>query len=122
MRSATEMRFRPCALVNSWICAPAMTVPISQTLKQLLRGKYELDQWLDISKSVQDGLRERKRDSLVDYLLTQPMPADAPSHKWENAHDLYAYCLIDVEMCSCMETPAGLNSSPTLLTILKIGM
>lgn len=86
------------------LAAPAMTAPTSQTLKQLLRGKYEVDQWLDVSKSVQDGLRERKRDSLVDYLLTEPMPADAPSHKWDNAHDLYAYCLIDVEMCACMET------------------
>jgi hypothetical protein len=86
------------------LAAPAMTVAVSQTLKQLLRGKYEVEQWLDISKSVQDQLRHRKRDSLVAYLLTRPMPADAPSHKWENANDLYAYYLIDVEMCACMQT------------------
>lgn len=86
------------------LAAPAMTVPTSEALKQLLRGKYEVDQWLDISKSVQDGLRHRKRDSLVDFLLTRPMPLDAPSHKWENANDLYAYYLIDVEMCACMQT------------------
>ena len=86
------------------LAAPAVTPAASQMLKQLLRAKYEAEQWLDISKSVQDSLRHRKRDSLVAYLLTQPMPADAPSHKWENANDLYAYYLIDVEMCACMQT------------------
>lgn len=74
------------------------------SLKEMLRSKYELEQWLDISRGIQDELRERKRDSLVAYLLTQPMPADAPTNKWENSNDLYAYYLIDVEMCSCQLT------------------
>ncbi|WP_316231122.1 neuraminidase-like domain-containing protein [Bradyrhizobium sp. SZCCHNR1051] len=76
----------------------------AQTLQQLLRGKYEETQWLDISKSVQDGLRQRKRDSLVAYLLAQPAPTDAPPGKWNDANDLYSYFLIDVEMCACMQT------------------
>ncbi len=29
--------------------------------------------------------------------MTQPQPPDAPSGKWENANDLYAYYLLDVE-------------------------
>lgn len=98
------MRINGGAANGFALAAGTMTVPVSQTLKQLLRGKYEVDQWLDISKAVQDQLRHRKRDSLVAYLLTRPMPADAPSHKWENANDLYAYYLIDVEMCACMQT------------------
>lgn len=76
----------------------------SLSIKQLLRSKYELEQWLEISRGIQDDLRRRKCDSLIAYLLTQPMPPDAPTHKWENSNDLYAYYLIDVEMCSCQLT------------------
>src|SRR5215204_1223575 len=70
------------AIVNAAEC---------QSIKQMLRSKYEIEQWLDISKEIQDQLRERKRDSLVAYLLKQPMPLDAPTSKWENTNDLYAY-------------------------------
>ena len=49
-------------------------------------------------------MRERKRDALSAYLLTQPMPVDAPSGKWENTNDLYAYYLLDVEMSACQLT------------------
>ena len=84
----------------------AATVGQAESLgvKQMLRSKYEPEQWLEISRDIQDELRHRKRDSLVAFLLTQPMPADAPTKKWENANDLYAYYLIDVEMCSCQLT------------------
>lgn len=83
----------------------------SLSIKQMLRSKYEVEQWLDISGGIQDELRHRKRDSLVAYLLTQPMPLDAPTQKWENANDLYAYYLIDVEMCSCQLTSRMVQAS-----------
>ena len=86
------------------LAAPEPTAAMVQMLKQLLSAKYEPEQWLDISKAVQDHLRQRKRDSLTSYLLTQAMPVGAPSHKWGNTNDLYAYYLIDVEMCACMQT------------------
>ena len=60
-----------------------------------------------MSAEIQDVLRERKRDALAAYLLTEPLagqPADVPSGKWENTNDLYAYYLLDVEMCSCQLT------------------
>ena len=83
------------------LAAPGVGPAESESVKQLLRSKYEEEQYLELSKNVQDILRERKRDSLVAYLLTLPMPPDAPTHKWENANDLFAYYLVDVEMCSC---------------------
>lgn len=86
----------------------------SHAIKQMLRSKYEPDQWLAISSEIQDGLRERKLKSLVSYLLTQPMPADAPTQKWENANDLYAYYLIDVEMCSCQLTSRIVQASAAI--------
>lgn len=93
------------------LAGAVVNAPESQSLKQMLRSKYEIEQWLEISKGIQDQLRERKRDSLVAYLLTQPMPADAPTAKWENTNDLYAYYLIDVEMCSCQLTSRIVQAS-----------
>lgn len=98
------MRLNGAASHALALAAPFPTAAMAMLLKQLLNAKYEPEQWLDISKAVQDQLRQRKRESLTSYLLTQPMPAGAPSHKWENTNDLYAYYLIDVEMCACMQT------------------
>ena len=83
---------------------PAMSEAHAKTLKELLRSKFGAETWLTLSAEIQDVLRERKRDALAAYLLTQPKPADAPSGKWENTNDLYAYYLLDVEMSSCQLT------------------
>jgi len=82
----------------------AMTEFHAQTVKELLRSKFGAETWLMLSAEIQDVLRERKRDALAAYLLTQPKPDDAPSGKWENPNDLYAYYLLDVEMSSCQLT------------------
>ena len=83
----------------------------ARTLKDLLRSKFGVETWLMLSAEIQDVLRERKRDALSAYLLTQPKPADAPSGKWENTNDLYAYYLLDVEMCSCQLTSRLVQAS-----------
>ena len=93
---------------------PTMGQSESQTLKQLLRSKYGTETWLTISTEIQDVLRERKRDALAAYLLAQPKPADAPSGKWENTNDLYAYYLLDVEMSSCMLTSRLVQGSGSI--------
>jgi hypothetical protein len=94
--------------------AATMGVAETKTLKELLRSKFGTESWLALSADIQDVLRERKRDALSAYLLTQPMPADAPSGKWENTNDLYAYYLFDVEMCSCQLTSRLVWSSGAL--------
>lgn len=83
----------------------------AKTLKALLRSKFGGDTWLVLSAEIQDALRERKRDALAAYLLTQPMPADTPSGKWENTNDLYAYYLLDVEMGACQLTSRLVQAS-----------
>ena len=83
----------------------------SSSLKQTIRSKFDEDTWLSLSKTIQDDLRQRKRDSLVAYLLAQPMPADAPTQKWEDPEDLFAYYLIDVEMCSCQPSSRIVQAS-----------
>jgi hypothetical protein len=91
--------------------AAAMTDDRVKTLKELLRSKFGAETWLTLSAEIQDVLRERKRDALSAYLLTQPQPADAPSGKWENTNDLYAYYLLDVEMSSCQLTSRLVQAS-----------
>ncbi|HJX26540.1 MAG TPA: neuraminidase-like domain-containing protein, partial [Thermoanaerobaculia bacterium] len=93
------------------LAAPVVTLDAPAAVSQMLRARHGDEAWLDISKSIQDRLRERKRDSLVAWLLTRPMPADAPTGKWENANDLFAYYLIDVEMCSCQLTSRIVQAS-----------
>lgn len=83
----------------------------TKTLKALLRARFGAETWLTLSAEIQDVLRERKRDALAAYLLTQPEPADAPSGKWENTNDLYAYYLLDVEMGACQLTSRLVQAS-----------
>jgi len=83
----------------------------AKALKALLLSKFGADTWLTLSAEIQDALRERKRDALAAYLLTQPKPADAPTGKWENSNDLYAYYLLDVEMGACQLTSRLVQAS-----------
>jgi len=89
----------------------AMTAAQAKTIKELLRSKFGAESWLALSAEIQDDLRERKRDALAAYLLTRPKPADAPSGKWENTNDLYAYYLLDVEMSACQLTSRLVQAS-----------
>ncbi len=75
-----------------------------KTLKQLLQAKYGTETWYQLSIEVQDVLREQKRDALLAWILSHAKPANAPTEKWENSNDVYAYYLLDVEMSSCMLT------------------
>jgi len=93
------------------LAGAAVGFPESAALKRMLRSKYDEKAWLDLSKPIQNALRERKRDSLVAYLLAQPRPANASSEKWDHPNDLYAYNLIDVEMCSCQLTSRIVQAS-----------
>ncbi|HEU4854668.1 MAG TPA: neuraminidase-like domain-containing protein [Nitrosospira sp.] len=91
--------------------AAAMTPDHAKTLNKLLHSKLGAETWLTLSAEIQDVLRERKRDALAAWLLTQSPPADAPSEKWENMNDLYAYYLLDIEMSSCLLTSRLVQAS-----------
>jgi hypothetical protein len=93
------------------LAGPTVSAIDSSAVKKMLRSKYEESPWLTLSKEVQDVLRQRKRDSLVSYLLTQPKPNDAPTGKWTNSNDLFAYYLIDVEMCPCQPSSRIVQAS-----------
>lgn len=80
---------------------PAMGNGDAATATKLLRARLGRAGYLEASTKIQDGIRAKKRDALVAYLLTQDQPTGAPSGKWENSNDLYAYYLLDVEMAPC---------------------
>lgn len=97
----------------------AMTFSHAMTLKSLLRSRFGAETWLALSAEIQDVLRERKRDALSAYLLTTPQPADAPSGKWENGNDLYAYYLLDTEMSSCLLTSRLVQGSGSVQLLVQ---
>lgn len=98
------------ATVKTFVSA-AMGEVHTKTLKSILRARFGGETWLTLSAEIQDILRERKRDALAAYLLTQPKLADAPTGKWENTNDLYAYYLLDVEMGACQLTSRLVQAS-----------
>ena len=68
-------------------------------LIQTLKTGYSDTDWLAVTQPLQDSLRENKRDALIAYLLANP-----GSQSWVTDADLYAYFLLDVEMCACQPT------------------
>jgi hypothetical protein len=101
------------AMVKTFAAA-SMSEVEARRLKELLRAQFGTETWLTLSAEIQDVLREQKRDALAAFLLTQPQPADAPTGKWEETNDLYAYYLLDVEMCSCMLTSRMVQGSGSI--------
>jgi hypothetical protein len=94
--------------------AAVMTGLEARTLTELLCARFGTATWLTLSGEIQNVLRERKRDALTAYLLTLPQPAGAPSGKWENPNDLYAFYLLDVEMGACMQTSRLVQASGSI--------
>lgn len=71
---------------------------IAEGMKQTIKAKYDLKQWQEVIKPLQDVFREQKRDALVSWLTARNNP------NWLDKNALYSYFLIDVEMSACMLT------------------
>lgn len=83
----------------------AGTEPASEeadSLKQTVKSKYDLTQWQQVIKPLQDEVREQKRQALVSWLVVHP--DKSAGQNWSDANGLYSYFLIDVEMSACMMT------------------
>ncbi|MFQ5768721.1 MAG: neuraminidase-like domain-containing protein, partial [Acidobacteriota bacterium] len=83
----------------AWI-GEEITEAQGRAAKQAAAAKYDSDEWLTRAKPLRDVLREKQRAALVDYLVHRP----GAGQQWEDANDLYAHFLIDVEMTPCMMT------------------
>ncbi len=64
----------------------------------LLKSKYPQKEWLKTIGPLNDTLREKRRDALIDWLLVNDQTT------WTIPTDIYKYLLIDTEMDACMDT------------------
>ncbi|HET9454498.1 MAG TPA: neuraminidase-like domain-containing protein [Gemmatimonadaceae bacterium] len=74
----------------------------ADSLKQTVKSKYDLAQWQEVIRPLQDEFRERKRQALVAWLVARP--DQAKGRHWVDADGLYSHFLIDVEMSACALT------------------
>ncbi|NOT69646.1 MAG: hypothetical protein HOP04_15370 [Methylophilaceae bacterium] len=74
---------------------------LAKDIQNAMRAKYEDKDWAEFAPTINNPLRERRRDGLVSYLLVQDK-----LQKWgvTDADSLYEYFLIDVQMGACMDT------------------
>lgn len=77
------------------LAQPRVATGNAQQFISLLAARYGEKDQHDLHRDIQNQLRERKRDSLVAYLLNNNNAG------WKDAADLFSHFLIDVEMCSC---------------------
>ena len=74
----------------------------AKEIRQIVKAKYDYDQWLAVVRLLQDTLREKQSTALVSYLLVHPELVGKSSLK--DAGELYEHFLIDVEMGACQLT------------------
>lgn len=75
---------------------PAEAEAEVRALRQMALGKSTSSTWTDDERKVLDGIRQRRRDATVDYLVQE--------HGVLDANDLYGHYLIDPQMNPCMMT------------------
>lgn len=74
----------------------------SDALLNVVRSRYDDEQWQRVYKLIRDRLATQKRDALLSYALTRQLPADFPGRR--DADVLYEYLLLDVQIGSEVET------------------
>ncbi|HAJ62758.1 MAG TPA: hypothetical protein DCP31_28940, partial [Cyanobacteria bacterium UBA8543] len=74
----------------------------SAALLNVVRSRYDDDQWQRVYKPIRDRLATQKRDALLSYALPRQLPADFPGRR--DAEVLYEYLLLDVQIGSEVET------------------
>ncbi|MEI6575771.1 MAG: neuraminidase-like domain-containing protein [Bacteroidota bacterium] len=89
----------PVASVISW-STETPDYHLFNECKKLIKERTEGAAWLETMQSINDPLRNMRRDALVSYILYYKRPSD----EINTADKLYEYYLIDVQMDACMMT------------------
>lgn len=93
---------------NGWDSASFVTAvrnSDSAILMGLLKTRHNEKEWLKTISPVSNGLRVRRRDALVAYILNDPsLQAFRNDKRISDEDSLYERLLIDVEMDACMKT------------------
>ncbi len=83
-----------------WAQQP-LTPAVAQDIAHAVKAKYDDQEWLTVARSLNDGLREKRKLALIAYLLAHE---DIVAQDITDSNELYEYLLIDVNMAPCMMT------------------
>ncbi len=98
MKFATQLQISPTELVNLNI--PKLEQKHSGSFRKLVKSTMDQSQWLSVAPKIRKPLREKQRDALSAYLLTN----NPDGIELNDTADIYAHYLIDSEMSSCTMT------------------
>lgn len=70
-------------------------------ITKTVKARYNDETWLSVGKALNDSVRERLRDALIAYVLTEP---NIKEKGITDSNQLFEYFLIDVNMDACMMT------------------
>jgi hypothetical protein len=90
------------AQVNKW-CEASVTDSDAKAIRSAAKAKHDDQAWLKIATPLQNSLRDKQREALVNYLAARPAQWK-PDLAKADVNDLYSHFLIDVEMSSCQLT------------------
>lgn len=74
----------------------------SDALLNVVRSRYDDEQWQRVYKPIRDRLATQRRDALLSYALTRQLPDTFQGRR--DADVLYEYLLLDVQIGSEVET------------------
>ena len=104
----------------SWTSS-TITKAHADSLRYAAKAKYGEEQWLKVSASLRNTLREQQRDALLNYVLHHERKHDYSI--FEDVDDIYSYYLIDPQMAACaMTSRIVLASSSVQLFVQRIMM
>ena len=83
---------------------PHLNMTHSQAVRKAAKAQYDSSQWQKIAPSLQDKLRKKQRNALVDFIIAHPGLLPNNQMPIKTKDDLYAYLLIDPQMETCMQT------------------
>lgn len=72
-----------------------------QDIKNMLKAKYDEENWLSVARQLNDKLRESQKTALIAYVLAM---TEIRRANVKDSNQLFEYFLIDVEMGACMTT------------------
>ncbi|MEO8173373.1 MAG: neuraminidase-like domain-containing protein, partial [Sediminibacterium sp.] len=76
------------------IINPSPVANDAMNVKQLVKSKYDNQQWLNTSTNIQNVMRDKKRDALIAYYTHHTVNGNT----FHDSNELYNYFLLDVEM------------------------
>lgn len=83
---------------------PNLNMTHSQVVRKAAKAQYDSSYWQKIAPSLQDKLRKKQRNALVDFIIAHPELLPNNQMHIKTKDDLYAYLLIDPQMETCMQT------------------